>query len=294
MGRIAIAGSTGMLGTAVCAGLRQEGNQVLRLVRKPSGQPDEVAWNPSNGQIPPNALRGCDALVNLAGESISKRWTHSVRRRILDSRVDSTSHLATACLREGIPVMVNASATGIYGDRGEETLDETSPCGGGFLADVCVAWEHALRTAREAGVRTVSCRFGMILSESGGALPRMIPAFKAGLGGRLGTGSQWMPWIHIADAVSVVQHALHRSEIRGALLATSPRPVRQAEFADLLARTYGRKARAHVPAWVLRIALGAMADELLLCSQKCEPKKLKETDFVWAFPDPERALAALR
>jgi uncharacterized protein (TIGR01777 family) len=291
MGRIAIAGSTGMLGTALCARLRQQGNQALCLVRKSSGKPDEVVWSPGTGQIPPNALAGCDAVVNLAGEPISNRWTHSVRRRILDSRVDSTRVLAEACVRDGVPVLVNASATGIYGDRDEELLDEKSPCGGGFLADVCVAWEHALRTAREAGIRTASCRFGVILSESGGALTRMRPAFSAGLGGRLGSGLQWMPWIHLEDAVSAVIHTMECPTISGPVLATSPAPLRQAEFADLFAASLGRKARAHVPAWVLRIALGSMADELLLVSQRCVPTRLKETGFVWRFPDPETALA---
>ncbi|MEK7395210.1 MAG: TIGR01777 family oxidoreductase [Fibrobacterota bacterium] len=294
MGRIAIAGSTGLLGTALRVRLSEQGNQVSRLVRKSSGKPDEIVWNPGTGQIPPSSLAACDAVVNLAGEPISKRWTHSVRRRILDSRVDTTAVLAQACVRDGVPVLVNASATGIYGDRDDEILDEKSPSGGGFLADVCVAWEHALRTARESGVRTASVRFGMILSETGGALPRMRPAFKAGLGGRLGSGRQWMPWIHLEDAVSAVIHTMGCPTISGPVLATSPTPLRQSEFADLLATSLGRKARAHVPAWVLRVALGAMADELLLCSQRCIPVRLKETGFVWAFPDPETALARTR
>jgi uncharacterized protein len=290
MQHIAIAGSTGLVGSALCARLRSRDIQVRRLVRTRKGRPDEIAWDPAR-ETPPDLLAGCDAVVNLAGEPVSRRWTRAVRKRILESRVATTSTLALACVRAGVPVLVNASATGWYGDRGDEILDERSPCGGGFLADVCVAWEHALRPARETGARTVSCRFGMVLSARGGALSRMRPVFQAGLGGALGTGRQWMPWIHLSDAVSVLEHALRRPDLEGPLLATAPQAVRQSEFAARFAQSLGRKARLRVPAWILRTVLGDMADELLLCSQRCQPRRLAETEFVWTFPGLDGALA---
>lgn len=293
MERIAIAGATGLVGSALCARLRSRDVGILRIVRRPTGAPDEVARDPCSGACPPRALEGIDAVVNLAGEPVSRRWTRSARRRILDSRVSSTTALATACAAAGVPVLVNASATGWYGDRGDEILDEHGPCGGGFLADVCVAWEHALRPAREAGVRTVPCRFGMILSARGGALSRMRPLFRVGLGASLGSGRQWMPWIHLDDAVSVVEHALARPDIEGPLLATAPHAVRQAEFADRFARSLGRRAPWRIPAWALRLALGAMADELLLCSQRCRPRRLLDTGFPWEHPDLDAALPRL-
>jgi uncharacterized protein len=293
MTRIAIAGSTGLVGSALCARLRSRGIAIRPIARRAGGRPDEVVWDPASGAPPPRLLEDCDAVVNLAGEPVSKRWTRSVRRRILESRVAATTTLAQACVDADVPVLVNASATGWYGDRGDEILDEHSPCGGGFLADVCVAWEHALRQARVGGVRTVSCRFGMVLAKTGGALPRMTPAFKAGLGGPLGSGRQWMPWIHLADAVSTLEHALVRSDLEGPILATAPQAVRQEEFARQLARGMGRQARFRVPAWVLRLALGDMADELLLASQRCHPARLLETRQAWAFPDLPGALADL-
>lgn len=293
MSLIAISGSTGLVGAALCARLQSRGIQIRRIVRKPGGRSDEVVWDPASGACPPRLLDGCDAVVNLAGEPIAKRWTPTVRRRILDSRVVSTTALSQACAAAEVPVLVNASATGWYGDRGDEILDEHSPCGGGFLADVCVAWEHALRPARQAGVRTVSCRFGMILAAHGGALPKMRPAFKLGLGGPLGSGRQWMPWIHLADAVSILEHALVRSDLEGPVLATSPQTIRQEDFAAQLARVLGRKARVRTPAWALRAALGDMADELLLASQRCHPRRLSETKFPWAFPTLETALPDL-
>jgi hypothetical protein len=302
MSRIAISGSTGLVGNALARMLADQGHQLVRLVRDKLPRPTPSAcetsdvlavWNPAGNKIDPHALEGCDAIVNLAGEPISRRWTNSVKSRIVESRVDATRLLAGECSRLGIPVLVDASAIGIYGDRGEDLLDERSPCGGGFLADTCVAWEHASRQAREAGTRTVSCRFGMILSRRGGALSRMRPVFRAGLGGALGTGRQWMSWIHLTDAVSVIEHALACRELDGPLLATSPHPVRQADFAAGFAHSLNREARFRVPAWVLRMAMGDMADELLLASQRCQPRRLTETGFRWSFPDLEQALRDL-
>jgi len=302
MSRIAIAGSTGLVGDALARDLESQGHRLVRLVRdenhrprSASGKPsDEFAsWNPSGNRIAPGALDGCDAVVNLAGEPISQRWTDSVKTRIVESRVRSTRLLAGECARLRIPVLVNASAIGIYGDRKDDILEECSPSGGGFLADTCVAWEHASRPAREAGTRTVSCRFGVILARKGGALPRMLPAFRVGLGGPIGTGNQWMSWIHLSDAVRVVEHALFEDSLSGAVVATSPRPVRQSEFATVLAHRLHRPALFRLPAWTVRLIFGRMADELLLGSQRCHPRRLEETGFRWAFPDLDQALRDL-
>ncbi len=292
MSRIAIAGSSGLVGHALVRRLEAEGHHVLRLVRgRADADSDRTApWDPSRSAIDPHVLDGCDAVVNLAGESISRRWTKSVQERILSSRVAATRLLANECARLGIPALVNASAIGIYGDRGDQNLDESSPCGGGFLADTCVAWEHALHPAREAGVRTVACRFGLILAREGGALPRMVPVFRAGLGGPIGGGRQWISWIHLDDAVGVLVHALNKPSLDGAVLATSPHPVRQADFAATLAAHWRRKACLPLPRWMARLALGRMADELLLSSQRCTPHGLGQTDFVWRHPDLTEAL----
>lgn len=300
MSRIAIAGSNGLAGNALVHKLQLQGHQVVRLVRSLSPDPGGTAgdirqslWNPERESIEPEALAGCDAVVNLSGEPVAGRWTNSVKTRISESRILSTRLLARECARNRIPLLLNASAIGIYGNRCDQLLDETSPCGGGFLADTCVAWEHALRPARDAGVRTVALRFGMILSRSGGALPRMLPAFRAGLGGPLGSGRQWVSWIHLSDAIGAIEHAIRNVRISGPVLVTSPHPVRQAEFAANLGERFHRIARIPLPPWLLHLVFGAMAEEILLASQKCAPVRLGETGFSWAFPELAQALSDL-
>ena len=290
MSHIAVAGSSGLVGSTLVRRLEAAGHRVLRLVRGHAAGERTVGWDPVRGEIDPRGLEGCDAVVNLAGEPISRRWTRSVQERIVSSRVATTRLLAAECARLGVPVLVNASAIGIYGDRGDQLLDESSPCGGGFLADTCVAWEHALHPARQAGVRAVACRFGMILAHDGGALPRMVPVFRAGLGGPIGSGRQWVSWIHLDDAVGILEHALATPALDGAVLATSPHPVRQADFATTLAARWEQKACLPLPRWIARLALGRMADELLLASQRCTPRRLGQTEFVWRHPDLAPAL----
>ena len=293
MGRIVVAGASGLVGRLLVRSLEEEGRKVVRLVRRAPLRPDEIRWNPETGELAQEALDGCEAVVNLSGESISVRWTAESKRRILSSRVATTELLAKACARGGVQTMVSASAVGYYGDRGDELLDESSPCGGGFLAETCLAWEHALHPARSLGIRTVSCRFGVILSRSGGALPRMLPAFRCGAGGPLGSGRQWLSWIHERDAVSVLRRVLSDPSLQGPVLGTAPTPSRQREFAQALGRRLGRPAVLRTPAWVLRLALGGMAEELLLASQRCQPEKLREMGFRWQFPTLEAALADL-
>lgn len=292
MSRIVVAGSSGLVGKSLVRSLEGSGHEVLRLVRRAPASASEIPWDPQARWLPVDALAGCDAVVNLAGESISKRWTKSVREAIVASRVQATSLLANDCVRLGVPVLVSASAVGIYGDRGDEILDEASPSGGGFLAETCLDWEHALHPARIAGVRTVSCRFGVVLSRRGGALPRMLLPYRLGLGGALGTGRQWMPWIHEADAVGILEHAL-ASGVHGPLVSVAPEPVRQGDFAAALARRLRRPAVLRTPAWTLRLAMGEMADELLLASQRCRPTGLITSGFGWRHPLLESALADL-
>lgn len=292
MSRIVVAGSSGLVGKSLVRSLEGSGHEVLRLVRRAPASASEIPWDPQAKWLPVDALAGCDAVVNLAGESISKRWTRSVREAIVASRVQATSLLANDCVRLGVPVLVSASAVGIYGDRGDEILDEASPSGGGFLAETCLDWEHALHPARIAGVRTVSCRFGVVLSRRGGALPKMLLPYRLGLGGALGTGRQWMPWIHEADAVGIIEHAL-ASGVHGPLVSVAPEPVRQGDFAAALARRLRRPAVVRTPAWTLRLAMGEMADELLLASQRCRPTGLIASGFGWRHPLLESALADL-
>ena len=292
MSRIVVAGSSGLVGKSLVRSLERSGHEVLRLVRRAPASTSEIPWDPRTRWLPVDALAGCDAVVNLAGESISKRWTKSVREAILASRIQATSLLAQDCVRLGVPTMASASAVGIYGDRGDEILDEASPSGGGFLAETCLDWEHALHPARLAGVRTVSCRFGVVLSRRGGALPKMLLPFRLGLGGALGTGRQWMPWIHEADAVGVIEHAL-ADGVHGPLVSVAPEPVRQGDFAAALARCLHRPALLPTPAWALRLAMGEMADELLLASQRCRPTGLIASGFGWRYPLLESALADL-
>ncbi len=293
MPRIAIAGASGLLGSRLVRSLERSGHEVVRLVRRAPVSPSEAPWDPPARWIPADALAGCDAVVNLAGESISKRWTKSVRERIVSSRVQATSLLAGDCARLGVPLLVSASAVGIYGDRGEELLQESSPSGGGFLAETCLDWEHAHHPARLAGVRTVSCRFGVVLSRRGGALPGMLMPFRLGMGGPIGSGRQWMSWIHEDDAVGVVERALADDSIQGPLLAVAPEPIRQADFAKALGKALRRPSFVRTPAWLLRLALGEMADELLLASQRCQPLGLACGGFRWKHPTIEAALADL-
>lgn len=294
MPTILVAGATGLVGTALVESLRGRGDGVRRLVRHPSDSLGDFAWSPESGQIPTEAFDGVDVAVNLCGAGIADaRWSPERRRILRSSRVDPAHLVADACVRSGVPVLVNASATGFYGDRGEEILDESSPSGGGFLADTCVAWEHALRSAEEGGVRVVKARMGVVLAPKGGALSAMIPAFSLGVGGPLGSGAQWFPWIHLEDAVAAFIHLVAAGDARGPHLVVAPGQVRQREFASALGRALHRPAFLRAPACLLHLALGSMAKELLLGSQRCSPKALSQQGFSWKYPDIDAALAAV-
>jgi uncharacterized protein (TIGR01777 family) len=261
---------------------------------RPAG-PGEISWDPGAGRIDAAALEGVDAVVHLAGESIGRRWSAAVRSRILESRVRGTRLLADtlASLSRPPELLVSASAVGYYGDRGDEPLDESSPPGDDFLAGVAEAWENAANPAAEAGIRVVHPRFGVVLSPAGGALKRMLPAFRLGAGGRLGSGRQWMSWISIDDAVDALRFVIDTPALAGPIDFTAPEPVTNAEFTRVLGRLLRRPPFLAVPAAALRFLFGEMADRTLLASQRARPARLLGAGFSFRHPTLEDALAAL-
>jgi uncharacterized protein (TIGR01777 family) len=248
------------------------------------------------GELAPEAVSGFGAVIHLAGESVVGRWTEMKRKAIRESRVRGTRCVASALARtESKPkVFVCASAIGFYGDRGDEILTEETASGRGFLPEVCREWEDASRICAEVGIRTVNIRIGLVLSGQGGALPKMLPAFKLGLGGRVGSGKQWWSWIHVDDIVGAVQHAMQHDSLFGPVNLVSPNPARNAEFTKVLASVLGRPAFFPVPGFALGLAFGrAAADELFLASQRVEPGKLKASGYEFRFADLRGALENL-
>lgn len=290
--KVLVSGSSGLIGSALVPALRQAGHQVVRLVRRRPEPPDEFFWLPDAGQLDRSALEGVDAVVHLAGETIGKRWTSSAKERIRASRIEGARLLTEAMREMGTPprVFVSASAVGYYGDRGSEILDENEAPGRGFLAEVCKDWEAATRPAAERGVRVVNARTGIVLSGRGGALKAMLPLFQLGLGGVLGDGRQYMSWIAIDDVVRGYLHLLEDSGLSGPVNLTSPNPVTNAEFTQTLAKVLGRPAFLRVPAQVLTLPMGEMAQETLLASQRAIPRRLLERSFQFQYPELERAL----
>lgn len=301
-----MSGSSGLVGTALIAHLEREGHRVVRLVRphsqsRPSGAPStssndsEATWDPDSGSIDASRLQNIDAVVNLAGASIARwPWTSAHKRRVLESRVRSTSLLArtVASLPLKPRVFLSASGVGYYGDRGDELLPETAVGGLGFLAEVCRAWETAAAPAADAGIRLTILRIGMVLSSTGGALPVMARPFRFGLGGVLGNGRQYMGWIAIEDLVRAIVHAIDHEDLSGPVNAVSPSPITNAEFTAALGRVLHRPTPFPVPAFALRALLGEMANELLLASQRAEPARLQASGFSYRHPNLEEALRA--
>ena len=292
--RVAITGSSGLVGTPLRHFLTTGGHEVVRLVRG-EARPGrgEIAWDPTDGSLDPTALEGITAVVHLAGESIAGgRWNDEKKRRIRESRVQGTHTLCEALARMERPpeVLVSASAIGIYGDRGDEVLDEHSVAGEGFLADVCRQWEAATEPAQQRGIRVVRLRFGMILSPRGGALATMLPVFKYGAGGQVGSGRQYMSWISVDDALGAIHHALVTEAMAGPANAVAPEPATNAEFTRTLARVLHRPAVAWMPALAARAGLGEMADSLLLASARVVPRRLQELDYSFRQPELELAL----
>ena len=292
--KVAITGASGFVGTPLVQALETRGHEVIRLVRGSPG-PGEAYWGIESQTVDEAALQDVEAIVHLAGENIGQRWSESARRRILDSRVLGTRLMAEAAARlPARPVLICASATGFYGDRGDEVLDESSSGGKGFLAGVVTAWEAAADPARAAGLRAVHLRQGLILSKHGGVLKRLTPPFKLGVGGRVGSGRQWWSWVTLDDAIAAYLFALEHP-LEGPINVTAPGTVTNSEFTKALGRALKRPTIFPLPALAVRTAFGKMGEEMLLGGQRVEPTKLGDAGFAFAQPDItaglERAIA---
>lgn len=290
---VAISGATGLIGGALTARLRARNVRVRRLVRTAQPQsPDDIVWDPMRGVLAPSDLEGADAVVHLAGEPLTHRWTDARKRAIRESRVRGTELVARtiAALDRRPRVLLSGSAIGIYGDRGDEPLDEESALGSGFLAAVAREWEAASVAAVDAGVRVVLLRTGIVLSPHSGALERLLLPFRLGVGGPIGSGRQWMSWISLDDQVRAMEHALATTGLHGPVNLVSPNPVTNAEFAATLGRVLSRPALVPVPALALELAYGEMARATILAGQRVLPKALLRTEFQFAHPTLDQAL----
>jgi uncharacterized protein (TIGR01777 family) len=289
--RILVSGSSGLIGTALLPALQSSGYEVVCLVRDTTSGKGQVAWNPAQ-PLAPESVSGFDAVVHLAGESIAGRWTEAKKRRIHESRVQGTRNLADALAAAPQPpqLLISASAIGYYGDRGEETLREDSASGDGFLPEVCREWEAAAEPAAKAGIRTVQMRFGVVLSRSGGALQKMLPPFRMGVGGNIGNGRQWMSWVDIGDLVGAILHVIKADMLQGPVNVVAPNPVLNAEFTKTLASVLSRPAILPMPAFAARLVFGQMGDELLLASQRVEPAKLMASGYSFQKPQLRKSL----
>ncbi|HKW45862.1 MAG TPA: TIGR01777 family oxidoreductase [Gemmatimonadaceae bacterium] len=291
--RIAISGASGFLGTALASRLKRESTTIQRLRRGERAASPDIAWQPDADRLDIAALDGIDALINLSGEPIARRWTSKRKQAIRDSRVNSTMLLSRsiAALRHPPRVFVSGSAIGIYGDRGDEEIDEESSLGADFLARTAEAWERSTEPARAAGIRVVCIRTGIVLNPRGGALAKMMLPFKFGVGGAIGSGAQWMSWIGLEDWLSAVEFAL-AADVSGAMNMVAPNPVTNAEFAKTLARVLARPAFIPVPALAISLIFGEMGHATLLASQRIHPRRLVEAGFEFAHPTLEQALRA--
>lgn len=301
--KILISGSSGLVGSAVADNLNHQGHDLIRLVRPGSAARQsatvsellQIAWNPQSGLLDSRA-EGADAVIHLAGASIAgRRWTEAWKRELRDSRVTATNRLVASLQRLHRPpqIFVAASAIGFYGSRGDEELTESSPAGTGFLAQLTVDWETESARAAEWGTRIVILRFGVILAKQGGALPQMALPFRFGVGGRIGSGRQWISWITLDDVVGIIRFALETNLLSGPANAVSPNPAQNAAFSSTLARVLHRPAIFPVPSFALRLALGEMADSLLLASQRVYPSKLEQLGYRFHYPELQPALTAV-
>ncbi|GAB7069575.1 TIGR01777 family protein [Mycobacterium hodleri] len=277
---IAIAGSSGLIGSALTSALRAADHRVLRLVRRAPSTADEVFWDPDTGQFDASALRGADAVVNMCGVNVAgKRWSGAFKQSLRDSRIGPTEVLSRAVVESGVPVLVNSSAVGYYGDARDRVVEESAPVGKGFLAGLCRDWEAATESATAAGVRVVLMRTGLVLSPAGGVVARLKPLFGVGLGARLGGGRQYMPWITLEDEVRALTFAIENPDLAGPVNGTGPAPVTNAEFTAALGRALHRPAPLAVPKFALRAVLGELADEGLLGGQRAIPAALERAGF---------------
>ncbi|MFF7193587.1 TIGR01777 family oxidoreductase [Streptomyces sp. NPDC008079] len=292
--RIAVTGSSGLIGSALSRSLAADGHDVVRLVRRAPVGPAEVRWDPARGSVDTAGLEGCEAVVHLAGAGIGdRRWTDSRKKELVDSRVLGTGAVAKAAAALDTPprVLVSASAIGIYGDTGDTAVDEDSPVGSGFLAELCQEWEAAADPARAAGIRTVHPRTGLVVAKGGGAWARLFPLFKAGLGGRLGDGRQFWSFIALHDEVAAIRYALDTADLSGPVNLTAPEPLTNREITAEMGRVLHRPTVAAVPESVLRLVLGELAQDVT-GSQRVRPKRLLDSGFRFAFPEFAQAVTA--
>jgi uncharacterized protein len=277
---IAIAGSSGLIGSALTYALRAADHRVLRIVRRAPSSPDELFWNPDTGEFDAGALEGVDAVVNLCGVNVgSKRWSGAFQQSLRDSRIGPTEVLSSAVVAAGVPVLVNASAVGYYGDTRGRIVDESAPPGDDFLAVLCEDWEAATEWAVHGGVRVVLVRTGLVLARGGGLLSRLKPVFTLGLGAQLGNGRQYMPWISLEDEIRALLFAIGHDELAGPVNLTGPAPVTNAEFTASLGRAVNRPTLMRLPGFALRTVFGGFADEGLLSGQRAIPAALERAGF---------------
>jgi uncharacterized protein (TIGR01777 family) len=293
--RVVIAGSSGLIGTALVATLRRDGHEVARLVRRSAAARDEFGWDPVRAQVPERALRGADAVINLCGAGVGRRrWNGSYKQQLRDSRITPTDVLASATAAAGVPTLVNASGVHYYGGgTGDRVVTETSPAGTGFLSTLCRDWEAATRPASDAGARVVLLRSALVLSRHGGLLKMLEPLYSLGLGGRLGNGRQYVPWISLADEIGALIFALTHDSVSGPVNIAGPAPVTNAEFTRALARTLHRPAAVAVPALALRILIGEFADEAILHGPRAIPTALEEAGYPFQHRTIGQALTAI-
>lgn len=292
--KIAIAGASGLVGKSLIPALEAEGHEITRLVRQ-IPRAGEIEWHPNQDEVSAASIEGFDIIINLAGENIAGgRWTDEQKRKIRDSRVNGTHLLSEAMAKmERKPrAFVCASATGIYGDRDDEILDEQSESGGGFLAGVCREWEMACDPAVKAGVRVVHLRFGPILARDGGMLSKLLTPFKMGMGGKVGSGKQFISWVSLEDSINATVLAINDESLRGPLNVVSPNPVTNEEFTKTLGHVLNRPTALAMPAFAARLAFGELADEMLLVSQRVMPKKLSANGFQFKYPELDAAFRA--
>jgi uncharacterized protein (TIGR01777 family) len=292
--KIAITGASGLIGTRLTTALRAGGHEVVRLVRRPPSEPGDVQWDPSSGRLDPADLAGVDAAVNLAGPGIGDhRWTEDYKRQVKQARVDATALLAkTLAGLDPLPkVLLSGSAIGFYGNTGDAALDEQSPAGSDFLAEVAIAWEQAAEPAAQAGIRVALLRTGIVLSSAGGALAQQLPLYKFGLGGPLGSGRQFQSWIELDDEVAAIIFLL-TADVSGPVNLTAPEPVRQKDFARALGRALHRPALLPAPPIALRLVLGEFASVGVLAGQRVLPKALQDSGFRFSYPSIDTAIAA--
>jgi len=289
---IAIAGSSGLIGSALVSALRAADHRVLRIVRRAPANPDELQWNPASGEFDPAGLDGVDAVVNMCGVGVAdKRWSGAVKQELRNSRIDPTEVITQAVVDAEVPVLVSASGVGYYGDTGGRIVDESAPAGKGFLAQLSADWEAATAPASAAGVRVVLARTGLVLSPTGGLLSKLRPLFALGLGGRLADGRQYMPWISLEDEIRALLFAIDNAKVAGPVNLTGPAPVTNSEFTAALGRALKRPTPWLVPGFALRTLLGEFAEEGLLGGQRAIPAALELAGFTFHHNTIGEALA---